>query len=212
MSRRSLLTWVYIISTALSVAHAKEPAFDCAKAQGEVERLICGNEALAALDRKLDDIYRSAAVKARGKLATQLRAEQRGWVKGRNECWKADGQRTWITASWTVDTVAGCVEAQYRLRISELQAVWRILPPLTMVATCQNQPANELVINQFDTDPATLRLERGDRTVTLWQVGQPERALFEGQNVSLVRKDRAVAVNWLDTSTGMADELHCMVR
>lgn len=33
-----------------------------------------------------DEVYRAATAKASGKLATQLRAEQRGWVKGRNDC------------------------------------------------------------------------------------------------------------------------------
>ena len=35
-------------------AQAKGPTFDCAKAQGEVEQLICKDEGLAALDQKLD--------------------------------------------------------------------------------------------------------------------------------------------------------------
>ena len=94
----SCITCGLIVPAALL---AQGPTFDCAKAQGEVEQLVCSDPALAALDRKLDQVYKAAAAKATGKLAARLRAEQRGWVKGRNECWKAKGIETWLTATWT---------------------------------------------------------------------------------------------------------------
>ena len=191
---------------------AQGPAFACTKAQGEVEKLICSDASLAALDRKLDEVYKAASAKAKGKLATRLREEQRGWVKGRNDCWKANGQETWITATWTINTVRGCVDAQYRLRTSELQAVWQLLPPKTVSYACQNNAANEVVANFFATDPPTIRLERGDRTVTLWRVGSAGAGKYEGQNVSLVQQGSELAVSWLDTNTGKTDELQCKAR
>lgn len=65
------------------------PAFDCSKAQGSIEELICGSAELARLDRHLNTAYaeRLAAVTPAEK--RNLRAEQRGWIKGRNECWKS---------------------------------------------------------------------------------------------------------------------------
>jgi uncharacterized protein YecT (DUF1311 family) len=145
---------------------AEGPTFDFAKAQGKVEKLICSDASLAALDRKLDEVYKAATANAKGKLGTQFLEEQRGWVKGRNDCWKAKVQ-IWIPATWTFDTVKDCVNAQYRLRTSDLQAVWRLAPPKTVSYICQNNPANEIVASFFETDPATIRLERGDRTVTM---------------------------------------------
>lgn len=204
-----LAAWGLGLSAA---AFAAGPTFTCAKAQGEVEKLICNDASLAARDVRLAEVYKAAAAKATGKLAAQLRAEQRGWVKGRNECWKANGQQTWITATWTVDTVKGCVDAQYRLRTSELQSVWRLVAPKTIAHTCQNNPANEIVANFFDTDPATIRLERGDRTVTLWRVGAAGDGSYEGQNVSLVTKSDTLQVNWLNTDTGKTDALQCTAR
>jgi uncharacterized protein len=192
-----------------AVVLAQGPTFDCAKAKGEVEKLICSDASLATLDRKLAEIYKAATAKATGKLVTQLRTEQRGWLKGRNDCWKANGQQTWITATWTVDTVKGCVEAQHKLRISELQSVWRLVPPKTVFYVCQNNPANEVVANFFETDPATIRLERGDRTVTMWLVSTSGAGNYEGQNVSLVHKGNEVKVNWLNTDTGKTDALQC---
>lgn len=193
-------------------ALAEGPTFNCAKAQGEVEKLICSDASLAALDRRLDEVYKAATAKAKGKLATQLRAEQRGWVKGRNDCWKANGQETWITATWTVNTVKGCVDAQHRLRTSEMQSVWRLLPPKTVSFACQKNPANEVVANFFETDPATIRLERGDRTVTLWRIGAASDGKYEGQNVSLVHQGNELKVSWLDTNSGKTEELQCSAR
>lgn len=195
-----------------AAALAGGPTFDCAKAQGEVEKLICADPALAALDHKLDAAYKAATAKAKGPVATELRDTQRGWVSGRNDCWKANGQQTWITATWTVDTVKGCTEAQYRLRTSELQAIWQLVPPKTVSYACQNNPANEIVANFFPTDPATIRLERGDRTVTMWLVGAASAGKYEGQNVDLVHQGNSMKVNWLDTNTGKTDALQCQAK
>jgi uncharacterized protein len=194
------------------VARADGPPFACGQVQTEVERLVCGDAGLASLDRQLDQVYRSALAKAHAPLARRLREDQRGWVKGRNDCWKANGHKTWITASWTVDTVRDCVQAQYRLRISELQAVWRLLPPRTRSFACQGQPANEVVLNFFDTDPPTLRLERGDRTRTLWRVDGAGAGRYEGQNVSLLHEADSVTLTWMNIDTGKDEQWKCQSR
>jgi uncharacterized protein YecT (DUF1311 family) len=202
-----------VVTGLPAVALAQAPTFDCAKAQGEVEKLICSDASLAALDRKLDSVYKAATAQAKGQLATRLREDQRGWVKGRNECWKANGRETWITATWTVNTVKACVEAQYRLRTSELQAVWRLVPPKTVAYACQNNPVNEVVASFFETEPVTIRLERGDRTSTLWRVvGAPTAAMYEGQNVSLEQRGNEIKISLLDTNTGKTEDLQCKPR
>ncbi|WFC42197.1 MliC family protein [Pseudoxanthomonas sp. SE1] len=75
------------------------PSFDCAKAASEAEKLVCTDAELAALDRQLAARY----VEAKGADP----AVQRGWVKGRDECWKADDARL-------------CVLESYRTRLVEL--------------------------------------------------------------------------------------------
>ena len=190
---------------------AARPTFHCTKAQGTVEALVCGDPALAARDRELAAVYKTVAARAKGKQATTLRAEQRGWVKGRNECWKAQ-DTTWITATWTVNSVTACIDAQYRLRTSELQATWHLIAPTTVAYACQNDPANEVVANYFATDPPTIRLERGDRTITLWGVGETSLRTYEGPNVSAVHKAPTLQVNWLDTNTGKTEALRCSAR
>ena len=161
---------------------------------------------LASLDRKLDEVYKAALAKARDDVPQFLKTEQRGWIKGRNECWKAkDG--TYLTASWQARNVRECVEANYRIRISELQALMRLVPQKGPVFfTCENNPANEVVATFFETDPPTARLERGDRTVTAWLVPAGSGSKYEGQNVEFWTKGQEATVTWLE------DKLRCVSK
>ncbi len=185
-----------VLALAAGPAQAQGPTFDCAKAQGQVEQLICKDQGLAALDRTLDEVYKAALAKARDGVPQLLRTEQRGWVKGRNECWKVP---TFLTASWQAKDLRECVEGTYRLRISELQATMRLLPPKGPVFfACENNPANEIVATFFASDPPTARLERGDQTVTVWLVPAGSGSRYEGQNVEFWTKGAEATVTWLD--------------
>ena len=190
-------------AAASKAAPAVKPSFDCAKAKpGSIEALICADPALAALDSQLADVYAAARKKAANEKPPVLQAEQRGWVKGRDECWKSrNGDPTWITASWTVSTVRDCVEASYRVRTSELQAVWGLVPVKGPTAfACQLNPANEVVATFFETDPPTARLERGDRTITAWLVQTASGAKYEGQNVDFWSNGKEATATWLGES------------
>jgi len=188
-------------TSAQSPAQAKGPAFDCAKATSEVEKLICADQGLAALDRKLDGVYKAALAKARDGMDKVVRTEQRGWVKGRDECWKAQGAGSpvYLTASWTASDMRGCVEGQYRLRTAELQVQYQLVAskkPLELA--CNGNPVNVVVASFFETDPPAVSLERGDRTVIAYRVKSGSGAKFEGQNVTFWNKGRETAVTWLD--------------
>lgn len=96
---------------ALSLASplcAAAPSFDCAKASSDIEKLICRDGELAELDRSLAELYSVVLKNTPGSAQNQLKAEQRGWIKGRDDCWKADDLRT-------------CVADEYRFRIDELK-------------------------------------------------------------------------------------------
>jgi uncharacterized protein len=206
----SLLVPLLALALAFGIARAQAegPAFDCAKAQGEVEQLVCKDEGLAALDRKLDETYKAALAKARDAMPQTLRTEQRGWVKGRNECWKArDGNSTFLTASWQATGVRECVEGNYKIRISQLQATWQLVPSKGPVFyACEGNPANEVLATFFETDPPTAQLERGDKTVTVWLVPAGSGSKYEGQNVELWTKGQDASVTWLDK------QLKCVSR
>ncbi|MEX0338837.1 MAG: MliC family protein [Arenibacterium sp.] len=154
MYRFLALALTMMCATELSADTA--PSFDCAKAVGSVETLICSDEALAGLDQRLAMRFKEAlsairALQSGAKEAeAELRAYQRGWIGGRNDCYKASDQRA-------------CVEAAYLIRENELVTQWMLVPPVaTEFWTCSGSPANELVVMRFDTELPSLRLEYGD--------------------------------------------------
>ncbi|WP_299473744.1 MliC family protein [uncultured Roseibium sp.] len=138
-------------------AVAAEPAFDCAKAESSAEKLICSHDELAELDQKLASVYEQAvdAVETyanKSDALSELRAFQRGWVKGRDECWKADDE-------------LACIRAEYEYRIAEITARYSLIKGQAPVFyTCNDNPADEIVATFYPTTPPSARLERGDTT------------------------------------------------
>lgn len=157
-----------MLSSAFTAA--EPPSFDCNKAEGAVEKLICADETLAALDRQMADVYGAASQKAVNERPPILRAEQRGWIKGRNECWKNDEPRA-------------CTENLYRTRIAELQARYRLVPekgPFWYACDCDSK--NEVVVTFFETTPPTLIAERGDQVSLMYLEPSGSGTKYQGRN------------------------------
>ncbi|QJF52658.1 MliC family protein [Roseobacter ponti] len=144
---------------ALAGPGVAAPSFDCAKASGAVEELICADADLAALDQVLAGRYSAAREVTRGldagaaEAENTLKAEQRGWIKGRDDCWKAGDLRA-------------CVEAAYLMREGHLVARWMLEAPFATTFWTCGTPANELVTMFFDTPLPSVRFERGDTVDT----------------------------------------------
>ncbi len=150
------------------------PSFDCTKAQTSVEERICSDTALSALDRRLSRRFEAALTTVGNLDAGQdearqaLRATQRGWIRGRDACWKADDTRE-------------CVELSYQRREAELVSQWMLEPPTgTTIWVCDGNPANELVTTFFDTEMPALRLEHGDDIAAMTQIRTASGAKYEG--------------------------------
>jgi uncharacterized protein len=168
-----------------AAADAAGPSFDCAKVTaGSIEERICADAGLSALDRKLAGAYAGAQKKAANEHPPVLRAEQRGWIKGRNDCWKAEDQRK-------------CVEAAYRLRIAELQARYRLVEAIGSVSyACDGDAGNEVVATYFRTDPPTLIAERGDQVSLMYLQPSGSGARYEGRNESLWEHQGEALITW----------------
>jgi uncharacterized protein len=166
-------------------AGAASPSFDCDRVEaGSIEAMVCGDDELAALDRKLAAVYAEAAKKAVNEHPRVLQAEQRGWIKGRNECWKADDKRR-------------CVADEYRRRTAELQARYRLVAMTGPVRYgCDGDPRNEVVVSYFDTDPRTAIAERGDRVSTMFLQPSGSGTRYQGRNESLWEHQGEARVVW----------------
>jgi uncharacterized protein/phospholipid N-methyltransferase len=91
-----------------STSQVTQPSFDCSKASGSIEELICQNDEFAALDHKLAKYFKLATESYPAEELKTLKAGQRGWIKGRNDCWKSDDK-------------SKCVRSHYQHRITDLQ-------------------------------------------------------------------------------------------
>lgn len=80
------------------------PAFDCAEARLDAERMICASEALARRDRALALVYRGAEPRT-----PLFRRGQRRWLAARNRC-----------------STEACLAAAYDARIAALSSVSNI--------------------------------------------------------------------------------------
>ena len=168
-----------------TVNAAQGPSYDCAKVEpGAIEAMICKDEALSALDRKLSHVYASASIKASNEHPPRLKAEQRGWIKGRDDCWKSDD-------------VGACLRMEYQRRIAELQARYRLVPETGPVYyECEGNPASEVAVMFFKTDPPTLIAERGDSVSLMYQQPTGSGVKYLGRNESLWEHQGETLITW----------------
>ena len=181
----SALLCLWAAAHGAAAAAPRGPAFDCAApGLGSIEKLVCADPALAALDRSLAAAYRQARKKAVNEHPPVLRATQRGWVRGRNDCWKAEDRRA-------------CAEQSYRLRIVELQARYRLVPmrgPFTF--RCEGEPRSEVIVNYFATEPGSLLAERGDAVSLMIQEPVASGTLYTGRNESIREHQGEALIRW----------------
>ena len=170
------------------IVDARGPAFDCSAAEHEIEDLVCDNPALSAMDRRLAEVYGQALavlddVADSAEATRYLKAEQRGWIKGRNECWKA------------ADKV-GCARQGYQRRIAELQTRYFLVDVGNPVFfKCDDN--SEIAATFVPTDLPTVRLERGDSVKVGWQVPAASGAKYEADfGVTFWTRGDEATVNW----------------
>ncbi|KQV80315.1 hypothetical protein ASD15_15770 [Massilia sp. Root351] len=164
---------------------AAQTSFDCSKAQpGTIAGRVCRDPALAKLDRALGQTYGAALKAAAGERPPLLQAEQRGWIKGLEECRKEADARA-------------CAEQSYRRRNAELQARYRLAPgngPVSYV--CDGMPADAVRATYYRTEPATLIAERGGAVSVMFQQPAASGARYEGRNEMLWEHQGNATIRW----------------
>ena len=182
------------------VAQAQDgPTFDCAKAESSAEKLICDEPELAALDRRLADRFAAAVRVAEGldvdaeATTKTLRAMQRGWISGRDECWKEPDLRA-------------CVETEYLRREAELVAEFMLEPPSETVELICGPRA--LTVETFPTALPGVRVEEGDSVYIGAQLAPDAPGTYYLRSAGgLVMGDGAISV-----SDAYGEEHACQAR
>lgn len=182
------------VSAKTAPAKPAGPAFSCTKIPpGSIEATICAEPVLAQLDRTLMRVYTQAIKKAQNAHPSTLKAEQRGWIKGRNDCWKETPQ-------------FNCIKTAYEQRISELQAKYRLVPftgPVRFI--CNGNPANEVAVNFFQTEPKTLIAEYGDSVSLMYVQPNDSGTQYQGRNESFWQHQGEALISWGFNS----DQMRC---
>ena len=164
---------------------AAGPSFNCDSVEANsIEEMICKDDELSSLDRKLSIIYSAASKKATNEHPPVFKAEQRGWIKGCNECCKADDKRA-------------CIRDTYQLRIAELQARHRLVQengPYRFI--CDENPANEVMVTFFKTEPPTLIAERGDSVSLMVLQPSGSGAKYQGRNETFWEHQGEALITW----------------
>jgi uncharacterized protein len=186
---------------AVSPGKAATPSFDCAKASGQIPALICKDPELGELDVKLAAVFASALkkVEALPNTAPEIRhmkAYELRWSRERNEC------------KDTADARA-CTVSSYRQRIATLEARFLLAktkPP--MVFACKGNTHHEMIATFVESDPPSVRLERGDKTAIAVDTGNPPGARYMGPSgLSFSLKGDMATVIWPKTTA-----VECVLR
>ena len=188
---------VALILASIGGTAGAAPSFDCSKVEaGSIEALICQDDQLSALDRKMAGVFAVATKKASNEHPPVLKVEQRGWIKGRNDCWKSDDKRQ-------------CIEQSYKLRIAELQARYRLVQATKPVSyVCDGQPAKEVIATFFQTEPPTAIAESGDQTSLMYRQLAASGTKYHGRNETLWEHQGEARITWGYGSP----EMHCRVQ
>jgi uncharacterized protein/heat shock protein HslJ len=191
MNIRIFFIAVTFVLTATSLTLAS-PSFDCSKAASEVEQLICRDQLLAKLDQELSIVFARALENIPEAVHATTRAMQRGWIKGRNDCWKAEDVRS-------------CVEASYQTRLVELQIAGGLLeaPDYHLFVCNQNdrKPFTAVFYNQ--TVPRSAVLTWGDDQVIAFITPAASGARYSAPGVEFWAHQGEVTGDWY------GDRLHC---
>ncbi len=176
----------YSFCAELAETAPKGPSFDCARADGTVEELICEDPELARRDWALAAAYRKALGRLEGNetQSAHLKAEQRGWIKGRNDCWKAADLHACVSESYS-DRHATLL-ARYGLAEVTRREVW----------LC-GEKQTKLYVTAFNTEPETVNLVRGDESTTAIQGRSGSGVRYEAPfGVVFWMKGREAMLEW----------------
>jgi uncharacterized protein len=133
-------------------------------------------------------VYSAALKKVPQAEQANLKAEQRGWIKGRNDCWK-DGD------------LRSCVEEQYRTRIVELQIMsGQLVAPEPVGYACGGSTAKPFFAAFYgDTEPKSVVLTYEDDQVIAFIAPSGSGAKYVASGVEFWEHHGEASVDWFGT-------------
>lgn len=159
-----------------------KPTFDCSQElSSSIEQLICKDKGLASLDQQMAEVFKAASETGKAQQDRYFKARQRGWIKGRNDCWKADDKRA-------------CTEESYLRQIAELQARYALVPgrgPVTYICD-----GSEVIATYYETDPATAVANYNNEEKLLFVEPAASGARYRGPGISIWEHQGEAKITW----------------
>ena len=163
---------------------ADSPGIDCAASRSELETLICSDSRLAQLDRRMTTVYEQAMQRLPADDVRAQKGTQRGWIKGRNDCWMAADPEF-------------CVAASYRTRLVELQIIAGQLVALTAVGLkCNGEEGALFAAFYNDSDPPAVMLTRGGDQVIAFRERSASGTKYAAAKVEYWEHQGKATLKW----------------
>lgn len=190
-----LLALLCTAATAPAWADTSTPTFDCGRAAGGIEKLICSDTELATLDHNMDAVFKRAAAKNTGAALKALTASQRGWIKGRNDCWKAQDKKP-------------CVTQSYNVRIVELQiANGLVMAPPAVGFVCNGDASVPFFATFYnELNPPAAEFTYGDEQTIALAARAASGSRYTAANMEFWEHQGEASVDWYGT------KLSCIPR
>ncbi len=100
---------IFTVIVSLTTTTVIAAGFDCKKAKSEVEKSICRNPSLSALDDSLTDYYKKIISREKDDLREKFKSEQTAWLRDRNSsCEKSERRES-------------CLYKIYETRLADLR-------------------------------------------------------------------------------------------
>ena len=147
--------------------------------------MLCEDEELMKLDLYLDELYRAALKNFPEEELPSLRAIQRGWISGRNDCWKNAHIRR-------------CVVDEYLTRLSELEVkTGYLIAPKAVNFICAEENLLSAYFYQTAVKPLAV-LNFNQQQVFTWLNPSASGSRYTGQNIEFWQKGTEAILTTLE--------------
>lgn len=171
--------------SAAGVAGRESPSFDCARATAAVEKLICGDAALAKLDRTLAASYTRALGNFTDTDKAAERTAQRAWIASRNGCAKDSDAKA-------------CVQASYQRRLVEMRIKGgELMAPTPVGFACKGQESQPFTVAFYnDVDPRAAVITLGNRQTIAFAAQAASGARYTNNEIEYWEHQGEATVKW----------------
>ena len=177
----------------LCVAASDGPSFDCRKAIGWAETAICTNAGLAALDRRMAEVYGRVSAGTAEAERSRLIASQRAWISERDRCERLAAPLDCLRQSYN-ERLGLLADEENRLLTAAP------LPPVIRSAfRCED--GRDLDVAFYTADPARVVIVAGRRTIELPQAASASGARYSDGVTTFWNKGDSAVFEWANGST-----------